>query len=102
MRSDAAATRADASFKEEAAAVNPRLGELFLSASFSWSWTDTRVEEVGKASSTGFRGRRIRLGGEIPMGSGAVAGGVQWVAVAAEAWQRLSSSHRGREAGSRP
>lgn len=41
----------------------PRLGALLRSDSFrSGSWTDTRVGDEGKASSTAFRGARIRFG----------------------------------------
>lgn len=41
----------------------PKFGELFLSDNFlSGSRIEMRVGEVGKASSTGFRGMRIRLG----------------------------------------
>ena len=43
--------------------VTPRLGELLLSGILrSGSWTETRVGDVGKASSTGFRGARTRAG----------------------------------------
>jgi hypothetical protein len=41
-------------------------GEMLLSGNFrSWSRTETRVGEEGKASSAGFRGIRIRLGDPV-------------------------------------
>ncbi len=40
-----------------------RFGEVLRSGSFrSWSMTETRVGEEGKASSAGLRGMRMRLG----------------------------------------
>lgn len=53
------------SFGTDASGVIPMaiLGELPPSDTFrSWSKTETRVGEEGYVSSTGFRGRRIRLG----------------------------------------